>query len=153
LGLILSKQKPKKIKLMLSPKRTKYRKSFKLKPKGNTVFNDLHFGAYGLKALEPGRITNKQIESARRAITRKMAREGRVWIHLFPHTPVTSKPAEVRMGKGKGGLSYWAAITKPGRLLFEIDGVPMELAKQALSFGAGKLPLRTKFVQKTDKVV
>lgn len=138
---------------MLSPKRTKYRKSFKLKPKGNMIYSGLHFGSYGLKALESGRISNKQIESARRAITRKMAREGRVWIHVFPHTPVTSKPAEVRMGKGKGSLSYWAAITKPGKILFEIDGVPMELAKQALSFGAGKLPLRTKFVQKKDNVI
>ena len=138
---------------MLSPKRTKYRKSFKLKPKGNNVFNDLHFGVYGLKALESGRITNKQIEAARRAITRKMAREGRVWIHLFPHTPVSSKPAEVRMGKGKGSLSYWAAITKPGKILFEVDGVTMELAKQALSYGAGKLPLRTKFVKKTDNII
>ena len=138
---------------MLSPKRTKYRKSFKLKPKGNTTYNDLHFGAYGLKALESGRITNKQIEAARRAITRKMSREGRVWIHLFPHTPVTSKPAEVRMGKGKGSLAYWAAITKPGKILFELDGVPMELAKQALSYGAGTLPIRTKFIKKTDNVI
>jgi len=138
---------------MLSPKRVKYRKSFKLKSKGNTVYNDLHFGAYGLKALESGRITNKQIESARRAITRKMSREGRVWIHLFPHVPVTSKPTEVRMGKGKGSLSYWAALTKPGKILFEVDGVSMELAKQALSYGAGKLPLRTKFIKKTDYVI
>jgi large subunit ribosomal protein L16 len=138
---------------MLSPKRTKYRKSFKLKPKGNNIYNDLHFGSYGLKALESGRITNKQIEAARRAITRKMSREGRVWIHLFPHVPVTSKPAEVRMGKGKGSLSYWAALTKPGKVLFEIDGVSMELAKQALSYGAGKLPLRTKFIKKTDYVI
>mgnify|MGYP001186760269 CR=1 FL=1 len=138
---------------MLSPKRTKYRKSFKLKPKGNMVYNDLHFGAYGLKALESGRITNKQIEAARRAITRKMSREGRVWIHLFPHIPVTSKPTEVRMGKGKGSLSYWAALTKPGKILFEVDGVSMELAKQALSYGAGKLPLRTKFIKKTDYVI
>jgi len=138
---------------MLSPKRTKYRKSFKLKPKGNMVSNDLHFGAYGLKALESGRITNKQIEAARRAITRKMSREGRVWIHLFPHIPVTSKPTEVRMGKGKGSLSYWAALTKPGKILFEVDGVSMELAKQALSYGAGKLPLRTKFIQKIDYVI
>jgi large subunit ribosomal protein L16 len=138
---------------MLSPKRTKYRKSFKLKPKGNMVYTDLHFGAYGLKALESGRITNKQIEAARRAITRKMSREGRVWIHLFPHIPVTSKPTEVRMGKGKGSLSYWAALTKPGKVLFEVDGVSMELAKQALSYGAGKLPLRTKFIKKTDYVI
>lgn len=138
---------------MLSPKRTKYRKSFKLKPKDNKIYSDLHFGSYGLKALESGRITNKQIESARRAITRKMSREGRVWIHLFPHTPVTSKPAEVRMGKGKGSLAYWAAIIKPGKILFELDGVSMELAKQALSYGAGKLPIRTKFIQKIDSVI
>ena len=133
---------------MLSPKRTKYRKSFKLKPKDNKIYSDLHFGSYGLKALESGRITNKQIESARRAITRKMSREGRVWIHLFPHTPVTSKPAEVRMGKGKGSLSYWAAIIKPGKILFEIDGVPKILAEEAFELASAKLPNKNKFVKR-----
>lgn len=137
---------------MLSPKRTKYRKSFKLQPKETLIKSKLCFGAFGLKALETSRITNRQIESARRAITRKMKREGRVWIHLFPHTPVTSKPTEVRMGKGKGSLSHWVSIVQPGKLLFEIDGVSQELAKQALSFGAGKLPLRTKFVSKSDYI-
>lgn len=135
---------------MLSPKRTKYRKSFKLKPEGLTEFKGLAFGAFGLKAMESTRITNKQIEAARRAITRKMKREGRVWIHVFPHIPVTSKPTEVRMGKGKGSVSYWGMPIKPGKILFEIDGVSMELAKQALKYGAGKLPIQTKFIQRSD---
>lgn len=135
---------------MLSPKRTKYRKSFKLKPEGLTEFKGLAFGAFGLKAMESTRITNKQIEAARRAITRKMKREGRVWIHVFPHIPVTSKPTEVRMGKGKGSVSYWAMPIKPGKILFEVDGVSMELAKQALKYGAGKLPIQTKFIQRFD---
>jgi len=138
---------------MLSPKRTKFRKSFKYKPKNNSLQNKLFFGLYGLKALEVGRISNRQIEAARRAITRKLKREGRLWIHIFPHIPVTSKPTEVRMGKGKGALSYWAAQIKPGKLLFEIDGVSLELAKQALAYGAGKLPLKTKFVQKTNHLI
>jgi large subunit ribosomal protein L16 len=135
---------------MLSPKRTKYRKSFKLKPEGLTEFKGLSFGIYGLKSLEASRITSRQIEAARRAITRKMKREGRLWIHLFPHIPVTSKPTEVRMGKGKGSVSYWAMPIRPGKILFEIDGVSMEIAKQALRYGAGKLPIQTKFVQRTD---
>lgn len=136
---------------MLSPKRTKYRKSFKYDPKrGSVKYNGFNFGSFGLKTLEKGRITNKQIESARRAITRKMKREGRLWIHIFPHIPVTSKPTEVRMGKGKGSLSYWTSIVKEGKLLFEIDGISKELAKQALTYGAGKLPLKTRFVTKTD---
>ena len=137
---------------MLSPKRTKYRKSFKLQPKETVVKSKLCFGSFGLKSLETGRITNRQIEAARRAITRKMKREGRVWIHLFPHIPVTSKPTEVRMGKGKGSLSHWVSIVQPGKLLFELDGVSIELAKQALSFGAGKLPIKTKFVNKMDYI-
>ena len=137
---------------MLSPKRTKFRKSFKHKPQNTVLNSNLYFGLYGLKATESGRITNRQIEAARRAITRKMKREGRVWIHMFPHIPVTSKPTEVRMGKGKGALSYWAAPIRPGKLLFEIDGVSMELAKQALSYGAGKLPVKTKFISKKDYI-
>lgn len=137
---------------MLSPKRTKFRKSFKnIKKKGITpnkgVFS---FGKFGLKALEVRRITSAQIEAARRTISRKMKREGRLWIHIFPHIPVTSKPTEVRMGKGKGNVSYWTALVKPGKLLFEIDGISMELAKQSLEYGAGKLPLKTKFVKKSD---
>jgi large subunit ribosomal protein L16 len=138
---------------MLSPKRTKYRKSFKHKPTGIAPNPSLVFGSSGLKSLESGRITNRQIEAARRAITRKMKREGRIWIHIFPHIPVTSKPTEVRMGKGKGSLSYWAAPIKPGKLIFEIDGISKELAKQALSYGAGKLPVKTKFITKTDFVI
>jgi len=137
---------------MLSPKRTKYRKSFKPKLKGLNYSNELFFGLYGLKALEAARITARQIEAARRAITRKMKREGRVWIHLFPHTPVTAKPVEVRMGKGKGNISYWAMPVKPGKILFEVDGVSKELAKQALSFGAGKLPIRTRFITKVESL-
>jgi large subunit ribosomal protein L16 len=135
---------------MLTPKRTKYRKSFKLKPKGLDDGKKLSFGVYGLKAMESARITNRQIEAARRAITRKMKREGRLWIHIFPHTPVTSKPTEVRMGKGKGSISYWAMPIKAGKILFEIDGVPMELAKQALKYGSGKLPILTKFIETKD---
>ena len=135
---------------MLSPKRTKYRKSFKLKTIGLEYSNKLYFGKYALKSLEPFRITARQIEAARRAITRKMKREGRVWIHVFPHIPVTSKPTEVRMGKGKGNVSYWAMPIKAGKILFEVDGVPMELAKQALKYGSGKLPILTKFIETKD---
>lgn len=140
---------------MLSPKRTKFRKSFKFTIKKGTICNSsvLSFGHFGLKVLEFGRITNRQIEAARKAITRKMKREGRLWIHTFPHVPVTSKPTEVRMGKGKGNVSYWTSIVKPGKLLFEIDGVSKELAQQALRYGAGKLPLKTKFVKKTDNLL
>ncbi len=104
------------------------------------------FGSYGLKALEPERVTARQIEAARRAITRTMKRAGKVWIRIFPDVPVTSKPAEVRMGSGKGSPEYWACRVKPGRIMFEIDGVPMELAREALALGAAKLPIKTKFV-------
>jgi len=132
---------------MLTPKRKKYRKSFKLKSKGVFETRNLSFGVYGLKALESARITNHQIEAARRAITRKMKREGRLWIHIFPHIPYTAKPTEVRMGKGKGSLSYWAMPIKPGKILFEIDGISKELAKEALRYGSGKLPILTKFIE------
>ena len=135
---------------MLSPKRTKYRKSFKFKPVGLNKSSSLIFGFFGLKALESARITSRQIEAARKAITRKMKRQGRLWLHLFPHMPVTSKPTEVRMGKGKGNISYWAMPIKPGKILFEIDGVTKTVAKSALQFGAGKLPILTKFIQRTD---
>ncbi|QDH16473.1 50S ribosomal protein L16 [Swingsia samuiensis] len=134
---------------MLSPKRTKFRKAHKGRihglAKGGTQLN---FGAYGLKALEPERITARQIEASRRAITRAMKRAGRVWIRIFPDLPVSTKPAEVRMGSGKGSPEYWAARVKPGRILFEIEGVPPEVARLALSLGAAKLPIKTKFVQR-----
>ena len=132
---------------MLSPKRTKYRKAHKGRihglAKGGT---NLDFGAFGLKALEPERVTARQIEAARRAITRSMRRAGRVWIRIYPDVPVSTKPAEVRMGSGKGSPEFWVCRVKPGRIMFEIDGVAPELAKQALALGAAKLPIRTKFV-------
>ncbi|MAU98136.1 MAG: 50S ribosomal protein L16 [Fulvimarina sp.] len=134
---------------MLQPKRTKYRKAFKGRihgtSKGGTALN---FGAYGLKAVEPERVTARQIEAARRAITRQMKRQGRVWIRIFPDLPVTSKPTEVRMGKGKGSVDYWAARVHPGRIMFEIDGVPEDIAREALRLGAAKLPVRTRFIQR-----
>ena len=134
---------------MLQPKRTKYRKAFKGRihgtAKGGT---NLNFGAYGLKAVEPERVTARQIEAARRAITRQMKRQGRVWIRIFPDVPVTSKPTEVRMGKGKGGVDYWAARVHPGRVVFEIDGVDETTAREALRLGAAKLPIRTRFIQR-----
>ncbi|HTR15673.1 MAG TPA: 50S ribosomal protein L16 [Acetobacteraceae bacterium] len=132
---------------MLSPKRTKYRKAHKGRihgvAKGGTTLN---FGAFGLKALEPERVTARQIEAARRAITRAMKRAGRVWIRIFPDLPVSTKPAEVRMGSGKGAPEFWVARVKPGRIMFEIDGVTQELAQEALTLGAAKLPIKTKFV-------
>lgn len=132
---------------MLSPKRTKYRKAHKGRihgvAKGGTSLN---FGQFGLKAMEPERITARQIEAARRAITRAMKRAGRVWIRIFPDLPVSTKPAEVRMGSGKGSPEFWVARVKPGRIMFEVDGVPQDLAHQALTLGAAKLPIKTKFV-------
>ncbi len=132
---------------MLSPKRTKYRKAHKGRihglAKGGTTLN---FGAFGLKALEPERVTARQIEASRRAITRAMKRAGRVWIRIFPDVPVSTKPAEVRMGSGKGSPEFWVARVKPGRIMFEIDGVPGDIARQALALGAAKLPIKTKFV-------
>lgn len=134
---------------MLQPKRTKFRKQHKGKihgkAKGGTALN---FGAYGLKAQEPERVTARQIEAARRAITRHMKRAGRVWIRIFPDLPVTAKPTEVRMGKGKGSVDYWAARVKPGRVMFEIDGVSEEIAREALRLGARKLPVKTRFIQR-----
>ena len=132
---------------MLSPKRTKYRKAHKGRihglAKGGTALN---FGAYGLRAMEPARITARQIEAARRAITRAMKRSGRVWIRIFPDVPVSKKPLEVRMGSGKGAVEYWVARVQPGRVLFELDGVPVQLAKEALALAAAKLPIKTRFV-------
>ena len=132
---------------MLSPKRTKYRKAHKGRIKGDAKGGTaLNFGQYGLKALEPERVTARQIEAARRAITRAMKRAGRVWIRIFPDVPVSLKPAEVRMGSGKGAPEFWIARVKPGRIMFEIDGVPADLALQALTLGAAKLPIKTKFI-------
>ncbi|MFM1816520.1 MAG: hypothetical protein RLZ98_3215 [Pseudomonadota bacterium] len=132
---------------MLQPKRTKFRKAHKGRihgaAKGGTALN---FGSHGLKALEPERITARQIEAARRAITRHMKRAGRVWIRVFPDVPVSTKPAEVRMGSGKGSPEYWAARVHPGRIMFELDGVSDEIAREALTLGAAKLPIKTKIV-------
>ncbi|MGN6551722.1 MAG: 50S ribosomal protein L16 [Pararhizobium sp.] len=134
---------------MLQPKRTKYRKQFKGRIHGVAKGGyELAFGSYGLKAQEPDRVNARQIEAARRAITRHMKRAGRVWIRVFPDVPVTSKPTEVRMGKGKGSVDFWAAKVKPGRIMFEIDGVSEELAREALRLGAAKLSVKTRFVQR-----
>ena len=134
---------------MLQPKRTKFRKAHKgrihgLAKGGHT----LNFGAYGLKAMEPARVTARQIEAARRAITRHMRRAGRVWIRVFPDVPVSKKPTEVRMGKGKGTPEYWVCRVKPGRILFEVDGVPLDLARGAFDRAASKLPIRTRLVSR-----
>ena len=134
---------------MLQPKRTKFRKMHKGRIKGEAKGgSDLNFGTYGLKALEPERISARQIEAARRAMTRQMKRQGRVWIRIFPDVPVSAKPIEVRMGKGKGSPEYWVARVKPGRIMFEIDGVPWDLAQQALTLAAAKLPLDTRIVRR-----
>jgi large subunit ribosomal protein L16 len=134
---------------MLQPKRTKYRKQHKGRIHGRASSGtELTFGSYGLKALEPERVTARQIEAARRAITRQMKRAGRVWIRIFPDVPVSSKPTEVRMGKGKGTPEFWAARVKPGRIMFEIDGVSPDLAREALRLGGAKLPVKTRFVQR-----
>ena len=134
---------------MMQPKRTKFRKQHKGRIKGNAKGGtELNFGSYGLKAVEPERITARQIEATRRAITRHMKRAGRVWIRIFPDVPVTKKPTEVRMGKGKGSVEYWAARVKPGRIMFEIDGVPENVAREALALGAAKLPVKTRIVKR-----
>ncbi|TNF62894.1 MAG: 50S ribosomal protein L16 [Rhodobacteraceae bacterium] len=136
---------------MLQPKRTKFRKQFKGRIRGEAKGgSDLNFGTFGLKAIEPERITARQIEAARRALTRHMKRQGRVWIRIFPDVPVTSKPTEVRMGKGKGSVDYWACKVKPGRVMFEIDGVGDEIAREALRLAAMKLPIKTKVVVRED---
>jgi len=132
---------------MLSPKRTKYRKAHKGRIHGAAKGGaDLNFGAYGLKAVEPERVTARQIEAARRAITRHLKRLGRVWIRIFPDVPVSTKPAEVRMGSGKGTPEFWVARVHPGRIMFEIDGVPETVAREAFALAAAKLPIRTKVV-------
>ena len=136
---------------MLQPKRTKYRKAFKGRIHGVAKGGfTLNFGAYGLKAMEPGRITSRQLEAARRAMTRHIKRVGRVWIRVFPDKVVTRKPAEVRMGKGKGNPEGWAAIVEPGRILFEADGVAVETAKHAMELAAQTLPIKTKFIVRRD---
>ena len=136
---------------MLSPKRTKFRKAFKGRIHGQAKGgSDLNFGSYGLKTTEPERITARQIEAARRAMTRHMKRQGRVWIRIFPDLPVTKKPTEVRMGKGKGSVEFWAAKVKPDRIMFEIDGVTDAVAREALRLAAMKLPVKTRVVQRED---
>ncbi len=134
---------------MLQPKRTKFRKQHKGRIKGTAKGGaSLNFGAYGLKAVEPERVTSRQIEATRRAITRHMKRAGRVWIRIFPDVPVTAKPTEVRMGKGKGAVDRWVCKVKPGRIMFEIDGVPENVAREALELGAAKLPIKTRIVKR-----
>jgi len=137
---------------MLSPKKTKYRKAHKGRIHGNAKGGyELNFGEYGLKALQPERITARQIEAARRAISRHVKRAGRLWIRVFPDVPVSAKPAEVRMGKGKGSVEFWACRVKPGRIMFELDGVPAELAKEAFERASAKLPVKTKFVSRVGE--
>ena len=139
---------------MLQPKKTKFRKAFKGRMNGNAKGGtSLNFGSFGLKALEPERVTARQNEAARRAITRQMKRAGRVWIRIFPDLPVSKKPTEVRMGKGKGSPEFWAARVKPGKIMFEIDGVGEETAREALRLGAAKLPIRTRVVTRLGELV
>jgi large subunit ribosomal protein L16 len=134
---------------MLSPKRTKFRKQFKGRISGVASSGvDLAFGEFGLKAMEPDRLTARQIEAARRAMTRHMKRAGRVWIRIFPDVPVSKKPLEVRMGSGKGAPEFWAARVRAGKIMFEIGGVPADLAREALDLAAAKLPIKTRFVQR-----
>ena len=136
---------------MLQPKKTKYRKMMKGRMKGTeTRGTKLEFGQYALQAVEPGWITSRQIEAARRAMTREIKRGGNVWIKIFPDKPITAKPAETRMGSGKGALEYWVAVVKPGRVMFEIAGVPEETAKEALRLATHKLPVKCKIVSKAD---
>ena len=138
---------------MLQPKRTKFRKMQKGRMKGMATRGaELAFGSFGIKSLEPAWITSRQIEAARIAVTRFMKREGQVWIRIFPDKPVTKKPAEVRMGKGKGAPEYWVAVVRPGRIIFEAEGVPVEVAKEALRLAAQKLPVQTRFVTRRDYV-
>lgn len=136
---------------MLQPSRVKYRKQQKGRLKGKAMRgNTVAFGDYGLQALEPGRISNRQIEAARVAMTRHIKRGGKVWIRIFPDKPLTKKPAEVRMGKGKGNPEIWVAPIRPGRVLFELEGVPLEVAQRAMDLASAKLPIRTRFVERED---
>lgn len=136
---------------MLQPKRTKHRKAQKGRIREVAKRGaDISFGSFALKAMEPIWLTNRQIESARQAMTRAMKREGNVWIRIFPDKPITRKPAEVRMGKGKGNPEFWAAVVEPGRIIFEADGVPMQVAKEAMELAAAKLPIKTQFIVRRD---
>ena len=136
---------------MMQPKKTKFRRAFKGRISGNTKGGaSLNFGQFGLKALEPNRVNAREIEAARRAITREMKRQGRVWIRIFPDVPLSKKPIEVRMGKGKGAPEFWAARVAPGRIMFEIDGVPETVARESLRLGAAKLSVRTKIVSRIE---
>jgi large subunit ribosomal protein L16 len=136
---------------MLQPKKTKFRKMHKMKAKGNATRGaEVAFGSFGLKSLETAWVTARQIEAARVAVTRYMKREGQIWIRIFPDKPITKKPAEVRMGKGKGAPEYWVAVVKPGRIIFEAEGVPMAVAKEALRLAAQKLPVTTRFIVRRD---
>ncbi len=138
---------------MLQPRRMKYRKMHKMKMRGNaTRGSEIAFGSFGIKALQGKWVTARQIEAARIAVTRFMKREGQVWIRVFPDKPITKKPAEVRMGKGKGGVEYYVAVVKPGTIIFEVDGVPVEVAKEALRLAAQKLPVTTRFIIRPDLV-
>jgi large subunit ribosomal protein L16 len=135
---------------MLMPKRTKFRKQFKGKNRGLALNgNEVSFGEFGLKSIERGNLTSRQIEAARRAITRRVKRGGKLWIRVFPDTPITQKPLEVRMGKGKGSVEYWVAKIQPGKMLYEIEGVTEEVAREAFSLAAAKLPVKTTFVTRT----
>jgi large subunit ribosomal protein L16 len=137
---------------MLQPARTKFRKAHKGRIKGVATSGvDLAFGQFGLKAMEPERVTARQIEAARRALTRHMKRAGRVWIRIYPDVPVSKKPLEVRMGSGKGAPELWVVRVKPGRILFEVDGIPVQLAKEALTLAAAKLPIKTRFVERISE--
>lgn len=136
---------------MLAPKRVKFRKQFKGRTRGAaTRGNTIAFGEFALMALEPGWITNRQIEAARVALTREMKRGGKVWIRIFPDKPITKKPAETRMGKGKGNPEGWVAVVRPGRMLFELEGIPVDLARKALGLAASKLPLKTRFLKRQE---
>ena len=136
---------------MMQPKKTKFRRAHKGRIKGNTKGGSaLNFGQFGLKALEPNRVNAREIEAARRAITREMKRQGRVWIRIFPDVPVSKKPVEVRMGSGKGAPEFWAARVAPGRIMFEIDGVPEAVARESLRLGAAKLSVRTKIIARME---
>lgn len=138
---------------MLQPKKTKYRKQHKMVQKGNAGRgHQLAFGSFGIKAEQGAWLTSRQIEAARIALTRYMKREGKTWIMVFPDKPITKKPAEVRMGKGKGSPEYWVAVVKPGRMIFECDGVPLEIAREAMRLASQKLPCKTKFVVRRDYV-
>lgn len=136
---------------MLQPKKTKFRKTHKMKQKGNATRGaQLSYGSFGIKAMEGAWLTSRQLEAARVAVTRFMKREGQIWLRLFPDKPITSKPAEVRMGKGKGAPEYWVAVCKPGAIIFEAEGVSLEVAKEALRLAAQKLPITTKFIVRRD---